>query len=99
MVVIEPTGPKQIAWLRAAAYGLSPREREVVELVARGASRKQISATLYISECRSPRYVRDDVSMTVTATGFVFEISNMASMWVPVFHRRWSCAVCTSTDS
>jgi DNA-binding CsgD family transcriptional regulator len=50
MIVIEPTGPRQIAWLRAAAYGLSFREREVVELVARGASRKQISATLYISE-------------------------------------------------
>jgi DNA-binding CsgD family transcriptional regulator len=50
MIVIEPTGPRQIAWLRAATYGLSFREREVVELVARGASRKQISATLYISE-------------------------------------------------
>jgi DNA-binding CsgD family transcriptional regulator len=50
MVVIEPAGPKQIAWLRAAAYGLSAREREVVDLVVRGASRKQISAALYISE-------------------------------------------------
>jgi DNA-binding CsgD family transcriptional regulator len=50
MIVIEPTGPKQIAWLRAAAYGLSPREREIVDLVLRGASRKQIAAMLYISE-------------------------------------------------
>lgn len=50
MIVIEPTGPKQIAWLRAAAYGLSSREREIVDLVLRGASRKQIAATLYISE-------------------------------------------------
>jgi DNA-binding CsgD family transcriptional regulator len=50
MIVIEPAGPKRIAWLRAAAYGLSAREREVVDLVVRGASRKQISATLYISE-------------------------------------------------
>jgi DNA-binding CsgD family transcriptional regulator len=50
MIVIEPAGPKQIAWLRAAAYGLSAREREVVDLVVRGASRRQISATLYISE-------------------------------------------------
>jgi DNA-binding CsgD family transcriptional regulator len=50
MIVIEPAGPKRIAWLRAAAYGLSAREREVVDLVVRGASRRQISATLYISE-------------------------------------------------
>ena len=50
MILIEPTGPKQIAWLRAAAYGLSSREREIVDLVLRGASRKQIAATLYISE-------------------------------------------------
>jgi DNA-binding CsgD family transcriptional regulator len=50
MIVIEPTGPRQIAWLKTAAYGLSPREREIVDLVLRGASRKQIAATLYISE-------------------------------------------------
>jgi DNA-binding CsgD family transcriptional regulator len=50
MIVIEPTGPRRIAWLKAAAYGLSPREREVVDLVLRGASRKQMAATLYISE-------------------------------------------------
>jgi DNA-binding CsgD family transcriptional regulator len=50
MIVIEPTGPRQVAWLKAAAYGLSPREREIVDLVLRGASRTQIAATLYISE-------------------------------------------------
>jgi DNA-binding NarL/FixJ family response regulator len=50
MIVIEPTGPRQIAWLKTAAYGLSSREREIVNLVLRGTSRKQIAATLYISE-------------------------------------------------
>jgi DNA-binding CsgD family transcriptional regulator len=50
MIIVEPAGPKQIAWLRMAAYGLSPREREIVHLVLRGASRKQIAAALYISE-------------------------------------------------
>lgn len=50
MIVIEPTGPRQIAWLKTAAYGLSSREREIVDLVLRSASRKQIAATLYISE-------------------------------------------------
>jgi DNA-binding CsgD family transcriptional regulator len=50
MIVIEPAGPREVAWLKIAAYGLSAREREVVECVMRGASTKQISATLFIAE-------------------------------------------------
>jgi DNA-binding CsgD family transcriptional regulator len=50
MIVIEPAGPRDIAWLQIAAYGLSAREREVVELVVRGASTRQIAATLFIAE-------------------------------------------------
>jgi DNA-binding CsgD family transcriptional regulator len=50
VIVIEPAGPREMAWLRAAAYGLSAREREVVSLVVRGASTRQISQTLFISE-------------------------------------------------
>jgi DNA-binding CsgD family transcriptional regulator len=50
MIFIEPAGPKEMTWLKTSAYGITPREREVVELVLRGASGKQISATLYISE-------------------------------------------------
>lgn len=50
VIVIEPAGPREIAWFNASAYGLSAREREIVELVMRGVSTKQISHTLYISE-------------------------------------------------
>ena len=50
VIVIEPVGPHELAWLRTAAYGLSTREREVVELVVRGASTKQIAGTLSIAE-------------------------------------------------
>ena len=50
MIFIEPAGPREITWLRTSAYGLTPREREVVDLVLRGASGKQIAKTLYISE-------------------------------------------------
>jgi DNA-binding CsgD family transcriptional regulator len=39
-----------VSWLKTSAYGLTKREREVVDLVVRGASTKQISASLYISE-------------------------------------------------
>jgi DNA-binding CsgD family transcriptional regulator len=50
MVVIEPSRPQELAWLRASAYGLSERERAVVELVVQGASTRGISGALYISE-------------------------------------------------
>ena len=50
VIVIEPSGPSEVTWLRATAYGLSPRERAVVDLVVRGASTRQISQALYISE-------------------------------------------------
>jgi DNA-binding CsgD family transcriptional regulator len=50
MIVIDPAGPRDIAWLQIAAYGLSAREREVVELVVRGASTRQIASTLFIAE-------------------------------------------------
>jgi DNA-binding CsgD family transcriptional regulator len=50
MIIIEPAGPKEVTWIKATAYGLSDREKEVVGLVVRGASTKQIAAALYISE-------------------------------------------------
>jgi DNA-binding CsgD family transcriptional regulator len=50
MVIIEPSRPQELAWLRASAYGLSERERAVVDLVVQGASTREISKSLYISE-------------------------------------------------
>ena len=50
MVIIAPAGPKEVLRLTAIGYGLSPREQEVVELAVRGASTRQISQALYISE-------------------------------------------------
>jgi DNA-binding CsgD family transcriptional regulator len=50
MIVIEAAGPRQVGWLKTSAYGLTKREREVVDLVVRGASTREISRSLYISE-------------------------------------------------
>lgn len=50
VIVIEPVGPRELTWLHTSAYDLSAREREVAELVMRGASTGQIAATLSISE-------------------------------------------------
>ena len=50
VVIIAPAGPKEVLRLSAIGYGLSPREQEVVDLAVRGASTRQISQALYISE-------------------------------------------------
>lgn len=50
VIVIEPAGAQALGWLRTAAYSLTEREREVVELVVRGASTAHIAAALCIAE-------------------------------------------------
>jgi DNA-binding NarL/FixJ family response regulator len=50
VVIIEPAGTRDVAWLHKSAYALSSREQAVVDLVVQGASTKQISQALYISE-------------------------------------------------
>lgn len=50
VIVVEPTKPEEVAWLNVASYGLSAREQEVIQLVVRGASTRQISTALHISE-------------------------------------------------
>jgi DNA-binding CsgD family transcriptional regulator len=59
VVVIEPARAQDVAWLKAAAYGLSPREDEIVKLVARGFSTRRISQTLYISEYTVQRHLQN----------------------------------------
>lgn len=50
MVLIEPLGPREATWLRRSAYDLTPREQEVVELVAHGLATRDIAATLCVTE-------------------------------------------------
>jgi DNA-binding CsgD family transcriptional regulator len=50
VIVVEPVGPRDVAWLRLAGHDLSPREQEVVEWVARGASTARIAQALCIAE-------------------------------------------------
>ena len=50
MVIMEPSRPRELAWIRGSAYGLSDRERAIVDQVAQGASTREISHALYISE-------------------------------------------------
>jgi DNA-binding CsgD family transcriptional regulator len=50
VVIIAPAEPKEVLRLTAIGFGLSAREQEVVDWAVRGASTKQISQALYISE-------------------------------------------------
>lgn len=57
VIVIGPAKPEEVAWLTVAAYGLSPREEEVVGLVVRGFTNRQVSRTLFISEHTVQRHL------------------------------------------
>lgn len=50
VVVISPSEPEEVARLNVVSYGLTNREAEIVRLVARGLSTKEISGALFISE-------------------------------------------------
>jgi DNA-binding CsgD family transcriptional regulator len=50
VVVISPSEPEEVARPNVASYGITPREEEIVKLVARGYSTREISRDLFISE-------------------------------------------------
>lgn len=58
VIVIEPTKPEEMLPFSMAAYGLSPREEEIVKLVVRGLSTVRIARQLYISEYTVQNHLR-----------------------------------------
>jgi DNA-binding CsgD family transcriptional regulator len=59
VIVIEPAGFKEMTWLNTSTYELTPREEEVVEFVVRGASTRQISQALYVTEGTVQRHLQN----------------------------------------
>jgi DNA-binding CsgD family transcriptional regulator len=57
VVVVAPAPPDDIAWLSLASYGLSAREEDVVKLVIRGRSTKQIAQDLGIADHTVQRHM------------------------------------------
>ncbi|MBB6380395.1 DNA-binding CsgD family transcriptional regulator [Pseudonocardia eucalypti] len=64
-LVIEPTTPSDLAVLVAEAYGLTARELQITQLVARGMTTAAIAETLFIS----PHTVRDHLKTVFTKAG------------------------------
>lgn len=58
VIIIEPTKPEELLPFSMSAYGLSPREEELVKLVVRGLSTTRISQTLFISEHTVQNHLR-----------------------------------------
>jgi DNA-binding CsgD family transcriptional regulator len=64
-VIVEPVPAPELAPLIAAAYGLTDRERVVVQLVAQGHSTNEISSRLFLS----PYTVQDHLKAIFEKTG------------------------------
>ncbi|WP_372788028.1 response regulator transcription factor [Paraconexibacter sp.] len=64
-VVIEPARASEVAPLIVQAYGLTPRETEVMHMITRGAKTAEIADTLYLS----PHTVRDHVKAIFEKVG------------------------------
>lgn len=64
-LVIEPAQPAHIAPIVAEAYGLSEREQQIVQLIARGAPTGEIAEELFISR----HTVRDHIKAIFAKTG------------------------------
>jgi DNA-binding CsgD family transcriptional regulator len=58
VIIIEPTKPEELLPFSMTAYGLSPREEEIVKLVVRGLSTTRISQILFISEHTVQNHLR-----------------------------------------
>ncbi len=58
VIIIEPTKPEELLPFSMTAYGLSPREEEIVKFVVQGLSTTRISRTLFISEHTVQNHLR-----------------------------------------
>ena len=67
-VIVEYPRPIRLTSLVIEAYGLTPREREVVELVLKGLATRQVAGDLEISEYTVQDHLKSVFAKTGTAT-------------------------------
>ncbi|MFC9970353.1 LuxR C-terminal-related transcriptional regulator [Spirillospora sp. NPDC127200] len=76
-LLIEPAAPADLAVLIAQAYGLTARELQVTQLVARGAPTAEIAAALFIS----PHTVRDHLKTVFAKAGVSSRVELVARLF------------------
>lgn len=81
-VVVEPAKSAEIAPIVIEAYGLSPRERDVVRAIARGSSTPEIASELFLS----PHTVRDYVKTVFEKVG----VSSRGELVAKLFAEHYS---------
>jgi DNA-binding CsgD family transcriptional regulator len=81
-VIVEPSRPADIAGIAALAYGLSPREQELVLALARGEGTEQIAERL----CISPHTVRDHLKSIFEKTG----VGSRNALLARLFHDHYA---------
>ena len=79
-VMLAPATPAELEPLRLALHGLTPREREVARLLARGASNEGIAQALWIS-----RYTAKDHVKAVYAK---LRVGSRAELTARLFHEH-----------
>jgi DNA-binding CsgD family transcriptional regulator len=79
-VMLAPATPAELEPLRLALHGLTPREREVAQLLARGASNEEIARALWIS-----RYTVKDHVKAVYAK---LRVRGRAELSAKLFHEH-----------
>jgi DNA-binding CsgD family transcriptional regulator len=79
-VTLAPATPAELEPLRLALHGLTPREREVAQLLSRGATNEEIARALWIS-----RYtVKDHVKAVYAKLG----VGGRAELTAKLFHEH-----------
>lgn len=80
-VVIEPAKASDVASLLTAAYGLTDRELEITQLIARGLSSAQLAGKLFVSQ----HTVRDHVKAIFAKTGVTSRGELVAKLYTEHF--------------
>ncbi len=83
-VIVEPAPRSSVASLLMAAFGLTPRERDITRFVLHGATTKEISQALFVS----PHTVQDHLKSIFEKTGVHSRRELVSRVFLDHYHAR-----------